>query len=366
MASRTKKILIGCGLGCGGLIVVVVIGFFSFAAWLKRPGEVLQPTRLLGADTTGYAEWTLSLDDPGTAEFVEGLLDRQEEMQPDLFPPTIQAFFNNWNSNRNRKEIQNLFPIVAAWTLSPGPETDQDRNVFALSVRGFGNQLVFADWIMSFIAGNDPDFQRIDHQDEIIFRFNDSAFFFLRRAHIFFAEDLQTARSAVDRLQPEPVRTRQEGPLEALFAGVPEEPPLRAAISNGSGEMLRTWRLFALAPEDPEELRESMSQLRGAVLTGSLEAGETLNAQLSLQAPDPAWAEEHAAEALRNFRQGMAFEDLALSSSVRTEGDWIRIDFRAEGLLAFVGSLLDVSVSNIPGVLVIDLSADTDDNPELN
>ena len=45
--SRASKTLLGCGLGCGGAIVILVGGCFAFQAWLKSPGELLETTALL-------------------------------------------------------------------------------------------------------------------------------------------------------------------------------------------------------------------------------------------------------------------------------------------------------------------------------
>ncbi len=53
MASRNKRILIGCAVGCGAMVVLVIGLAVAFGLWIKSPGELLEPQRLLGADTTG-------------------------------------------------------------------------------------------------------------------------------------------------------------------------------------------------------------------------------------------------------------------------------------------------------------------------
>ena len=52
MASRGKRILVGCGIGCGALLLVSISSCVGFFVWLNRPGELLDPERLLGGDTT--------------------------------------------------------------------------------------------------------------------------------------------------------------------------------------------------------------------------------------------------------------------------------------------------------------------------
>ena len=59
MATKGKRVLLGCGLGCGLLLLMGVGSCIGFTAWLNRPGELIEPTHLMAAGTTGYMEWTL-------------------------------------------------------------------------------------------------------------------------------------------------------------------------------------------------------------------------------------------------------------------------------------------------------------------
>src|SRR5262245_35274406 len=88
-----KRVLLGCGLGCAGLLVVVLAAGVTFFVWLARPGELLEPARLLGAESVGFAEWNLRLEDPGTARFAQAFLTRGRRMQRDtgsvVLPPGV-------------------------------------------------------------------------------------------------------------------------------------------------------------------------------------------------------------------------------------------------------------------------------------
>ena len=69
MASKGKRWAIGCGLGCLVLIAVIIATVISFTLWVRGSGELLEPQKLLGSDTTGYLEWSLRMEDEGTQGF---------------------------------------------------------------------------------------------------------------------------------------------------------------------------------------------------------------------------------------------------------------------------------------------------------
>jgi hypothetical protein len=140
MESRAKKILIGGAIGCGSLLLLCVGSCVGFFVWLNQPGELLEPVVLLGHDTTGYVEWTLSLDDPGTRDFVEELLsfwrgmnEQRDELLPGILQPLMQ-----FNDKRNERQVLELFPLLAAWTLhhekNEQNAAQTQRHLFTISV----------------------------------------------------------------------------------------------------------------------------------------------------------------------------------------------------------------------------------------
>jgi hypothetical protein len=362
MASRTKKILLGFGIGCGGLILLGLVFLISFFAWLTRPGELLEPERLVGSDTRGFVEWTLSLEDPGTKKFIEGLIERAQSRQnrPQTpLPPQLESLLLGWQEKRNRENLERLFPLSLGWTLRAGEEPGEDRHLFSASLKSAGNRLVFADWILAFTLGmsDQREARRIAYGDETLYQFQmpgrDPLVVFLRGNDVFFTYDMATARQAVDRLTgPAPAAGESTG-LEELFAGVPEDRSLRGALTNARTEIFRAWRKIAVRVEDPAELEEMTRSLQGAILSGNLAAEGQLEGRLALLCPDEEWAARNVERAVGAFQDGLDYENLELESGGTADGRWIRIDFRLEGFFGLLERLEGLEERN-GGIIIRD------------
>jgi len=353
MATRTNKLLLGCALGCGGMILIAVIAVVLFFNWLQRPGTLIEPARLLGSDTTGYVEWSLTLEDPATAQAVEAFLDHPQmrnEIQTPL-PPELQKYLMTWQGDRDREKFRRLFPLVAAWTLRPGTEPDQDLHLASVSIQNFGNNLVLADFILGLTAKtseNTEGFRKFLHQDEAIYQFPKGvrAAFFIRGNDLLVTQDVDTARQAIDRLVAAQAAPRETTPLDTLYAQTSTEATLRGGVTNARGEIFRLWRLAAVDLTAAGEIEALARDLRGATLEGEFAEGGDFAGLIRLQAPSPEWAAAHAAPAAQAFLTGLGYESITLSATGAAEADWIRIDFRVKdvpgALERLLGSLGDL------------------------
>ena len=290
MATTGKRLAIGCLLGCGGLVVLVVALLISFGIWINRPGPLLEPERLLGDDTTGYVEWTLKLEDPGTEGFVRALIETIQSVQKSTtrrFPPWFHTWVLPFQQRKTAHDLTQLFPLSAAWTMRAGEAPQDDLHLFSLSIERLGNRVVFADWMIGMTLGRVPEVQVDFYRNEKIFRLplgeGRHATFFIRGGGVFLASDLETAHQAVDRLILE-VPGRQPTALDRLFATTEGHGPLRGAITNERGEI---GRLFGLRLADTEG--DPWNALSGATLAGGLEpeittqaAGELIEIDLRL------------------------------------------------------------------------------------
>jgi hypothetical protein len=340
MASTAKRWLIGCGIGCIGLIVLVIAAVVGFGMWIQGSGELLEPQKLLGADTTGHIEWTLQLEDPGTEGFAHALIDAVRAIPPEAseqMPAWMVGWLTRMQSRETERDILDLFPMAAAWTVRPGAVPEDDLHLFSLSVERFGNRLVFGDWLMGWLLprGNDIGVDR--YRGEKIYqiplrRAGKRVTLFLRGGNVFFTSDGETARIAVDRLIADAAPDREPTALDRLFAETAAGGPMRGAIDNRRGEVHRLWSWISSRSESPAD-RRMWTGFRGLALAGGLQADGSLAANLRFVCPDADSAEAYTPDLVQALQDGLAWTDLALDIQARPVGDRIEIDLRAGDLV---------------------------------
>jgi hypothetical protein len=363
MASTAKRWLIGCGLGCGGLLVLVIAAVVSFALWVNSPGELLQPQKLLGADTTGHVEWTLKLDDPGTEGFVRALIRAAQALPPgasEEMPPWLFNFLAQRQSREAEKDILDLFPMAAAWTLRPGATPEDDLHLFSLSIERLGNRLVFGDWLMGWLLPRGEQVVVDRYRSEKIYQIQlqreTRATFFLRHGNVFFTSDVETARIAVDRLIASSAPPREPTELDRMFAETEGRGPMRGAIANRRGEVLRLWQWLSARSKSAAD-RELWRALRGVTVSGGLQEDGSLGTTLLFFGSDESWAEANAPALAAALRDGLAWTALTLDVRARPIGDRIEVELRAADLVDSMSRWLEQAreIETNRGTVRIDL-----------
>jgi hypothetical protein len=334
MTSRTRKILLGILIAIGCLAAVVVVLVVSFFMWLSQPGEVIAVERLLSAESTGYAQWTLRTEDPGTEGFLRLLVQSTQELPTDLsgsVPPAVDGWLRSARAEGAAGDLAGFLPGVAAWTLRPASEDDRHLHLVSVSATGLGNQLVFADWIGGWTLPMSPNGSVDAYKGENIYQFavprrDVELTFFARRGAVFATSDLATARQAVDLLAAEEATPQRPATdLERLFATTQGPEPLRAAITNARGELPHVWSRLGGGPAvEPEEWQT----LRGVTVTGGLRADGTFTGVLDLLTVDGRPREDIAPRIAAAIQQRLS--DLDLDADVQATGleDRIRIELR--------------------------------------
>jgi len=246
-----RKGVLGCLALFAGLALLGVGSCVGFMVWLNRPGDLLEPRVLLDGETRGYIEWNANLNDPGTRELVENLFELQRKMteQGMSGAPGPLKTLARFNTRRNEKQMMELFPLRAAWTVRG--QAGAEEHLFAISIQELGNRIKFVDWILGLTASRDDDVEVIEYRDERIYRFPGSDFvMFIRAPDLFFAGEIALAKDAVDRLADaaDDRAAAQPSGLAGSLAGVDEANPFRGAILNEQGEL--TALLRSLVGED--------------------------------------------------------------------------------------------------------------------
>lgn len=362
MAWSGKRWLISCGLGCGGMIVLAIGLIVAFNIWLSRPGKLLEPQQLVGNDTTGYVEWTLSLDDPETEGFVLALIAAIQEMPTgaEEFPPWMADWMRNRQRREAEKDILKLLPLVLAWTVRPAADADEDLHLLTLSIEPLGNRLVFGDWILGLILRRIEGAEVHMHGREKIYQLplvdDERLTFFLRGAHAFVTSDLDTARLAVDRLSAHTATGDPANQLRQLFDAA-EARALRGALTNSRGELTRLWRQLPQEPGEGSLSPDLLGRAESLTVTGGLEADGSLAGTLWFRGPDAQWAAGHAAELERALRERTRWIELDFELVTAVAGDHVRIDFRLPDLVGAIRHALlqGVEIDEGEGRVRIDL-----------
>ena len=337
--ANAKKILIGCGIGCGALVLIGIGSCVGFGIWLNSPGELLEPDQLLGPDTAGYLEWTLRLEDPGTADFVESLLARvqaQQDRGGANLPPIVGAWMMKNQQKQNEKQIRQFFPTVVAWTMEPGADGADDLHLMSASVQRMAHQAVLADWVLGMAIGWADEPVSARHRGERIYLIDDPDrgepwAVFVRRGIVFFTTDETMAREAIDRLAGAAEGRHETTELQQLFATVSEDRPLRGAVGNRSGELERLWGMFGAGAEADE----AFARAAGATLTGALDGEGALYGTVELAFDDAETARGLAEPLLAGVRT--TWPATSFEGDVR--GRAVRIDFRVGDLLGWIDGL---------------------------
>lgn len=346
MASRGKRILIGCALGCGTLVVLVIALVVGLSWWLGSPGELLEPQQLLGSETTGYVEWTLHLDDPGTEGFARKLIGTIQGIsteQADEMPEWLRSWVVARQHKQAEEDILKMFPMAAAWTLQPGQTADADLHLVSLSVERLGHQLIFGDWILGLVLGRGNEVQVDRYRGEKIYRVpirSDTALtVFLRDGNLFVTSDLGSASEAVDRLIEAGRTGSGDSALGRIFAET-QGRPLRGALTNGRGEVQRLWqRLSDVQASDSDG--ELWREVRGIGLSGGLRDDGSFAGALQVYGPDAEWATNRREGLNRALRAIPFLGELQMETEARAVADRVEIDFRLADLTSALARLGD-------------------------
>jgi hypothetical protein len=344
LEGRPRKIVFGCLGGCGLVLLMTVGSCIGLTVWLNSPGEVLEPRILLGPETTGYLEWTLRLEDPGTGEFVEGMLtsfsdlnDRNDSPLPD----GLEQLLNSRQINKARKDLDKLFPMVAAWTARPGEGLDEDDHLFSLSARGIGHQMIFLDWLLGPMLRWTEDVETVRYEGEKIYVIKEESgtrpSIFIHRGIVFATTDLDSARATRDRLKlagnGSPVNTE----LTSLFNALPQDHALRGAVTNRRGELRRLLDLTILRTEDVEDA--VWDDVRGATVEANFREENEFSGVLKLQGPDTEWARTNATRLGAALDQLFEGSKIEIVTEVRNVGASVHFEFSTSDLFEQIDAI---------------------------
>jgi hypothetical protein len=337
--SRANKTLLGCGLGCGGALVLLIGGCFAFQAWLESPGELLAPTAMLDPRATTHVALRLDLADPPTRQLVDQMLAAARRPSDRLrreAPPTVE-YLVRWNEERQQRDLTRLFPITAAWVVWPGEHEAEGVGAVVVSARGMSHQVVFMDWVLGLLAGRVKNLPARLIAGERVYELpigrGEVIYAFLDPAGVIVCLDLASVAPAAERLAQHRATsraTRAPTELERRLAGVPADLPLRGAVVDHRGEIAQL--LAWLAPEaDRSHWEPSWEPIEAATVAGRFTGGAGVALTLEL-AVDPAASGPRRELLLADLQRYFAAHPAAGKATVRSSVEGVTLDLLVDEL----------------------------------
>lgn len=78
--SWLEKLLFGCALGCGGLLITFLIAASIGTYWFITPGEQVATANIVGEESVGLVRITELADDPGIEALLGNVLERVDQL----------------------------------------------------------------------------------------------------------------------------------------------------------------------------------------------------------------------------------------------------------------------------------------------
>lgn len=134
-----EKVLIGCGVGCGVLILAAVIAGGFGAFWVLTPGEQIATERIVGGDSLGVVRMNELATDPGTQELLtrlgKAMTDFNRRQQEAVLPDEMK-WLSRFQRDASARDFNRFIPKEATLAFEPDGDGDGAPDlVFAANFR---------------------------------------------------------------------------------------------------------------------------------------------------------------------------------------------------------------------------------------
>lgn len=225
---RGDRWLVGCGLACGGLVLLGVLGIAAATWWALSPGDQA-PTRTVATDDSlGVVEIDGLAEDEGTRELLDRVLSRAErigqEQQREALPPSLRWLSDLRGSRSSSAGLGMLIPHDLTIAFERG-EGGEPTLVVAANFKAMVRPIRFA-----LEHATDSDLRLADYRGQRLLLSDDGSGITFVGGTLVYADTVPALERAVDRLRDG--RSAAGRPAEAG----PARP--RVAIPEGSWDLV--------------------------------------------------------------------------------------------------------------------------------
>ncbi len=201
--SGFDKLLIGCGIGCAGLILVVVLGIAFGSMWVMTPGAQVATDVIADDSSLGVIRLHELAEDPGTQELLSRVLERineaGREQQREQLPPSLRWISDLQAQQSNAAGLNMLIP--KEMTIAYEQAEDGSGIDFVAGANPRTMVRMFKTMFSLMSRGDDSQHMRRDYRGHAAYRFEDQAHLAFVRSTVLFANSRRALERAIDRIE---------------------------------------------------------------------------------------------------------------------------------------------------------------------
>jgi len=156
--SSGVKFLIGCSIGCGGLIVLGIAALIGLWFYLSSSMDIIPAEELIPGTVDGFAVVRIRPEDKGLQQAIAQVAISQMKAKGQEVPAQLKDIEKG--SAEMEKKLKKLLPAQLVVTMRVGEEGEEPRESFIFSVSGFWRLVdFFINKLM--LSGEQPEGKQI-------------------------------------------------------------------------------------------------------------------------------------------------------------------------------------------------------------
>lgn len=341
-----EKVLIGCAIGCGILIVLGIVAGGFGAYWVFSPGKQVATAGIAGEDSVATVHMTELTDDPGAQELLTKALVTFHEMnqrrQQEDLPPAL-SWMSSFQQTPSAQDFKMYIPREMTLTLERSPYGEDPNFVVAANLRTMIRPFKGMMGLAARAEEADEDFHS-SYRGHDVYRMDEDAYLGFVDNTLLFSDAAEALETAIDRL--ESGRTGGPGSFPVTVdLQAPEGDWDAAGVVHNEGGLLGELVDDLLAGDaeagpHPTLASAERLQLRFGI---DLVSADEARAQTVLECEDAQQAVELMMEMDRRYDRLVAQaagDGLVLEVVSRVRGSEVVTDLRLTGIEAAVDELV--------------------------
>jgi hypothetical protein len=331
------KWLIGCGIGCGVLVILAVAVGLIGVWWLTSPGPQIETEAVIADDSAAIMHFA---GDEALTGFVEmaghifnEMQDHQSRIRQSELPESLQ-----WIEQMQRMQQSNAAAGVAVWIPHDVTLTFGDSSTGGdLSFVAAANFKQFVRPIRLMLNSSFPD--STSYAGNKILLLGDGRALCFYDGTVLWASDLSTMEQSLDRIETYEYSPEQGPTAISGYQTLRGEWPLFGVLDNRNSLLVR------VADENPDwftelaanqtERQSILRQIRRATFGFDIASQDACNWELKVEANDEvttAHLRSYLDTVLDKVERKLGQSHLGLDRSVTTSGNSIAVTAEITGL----------------------------------